>query len=59
MDNDFHQTHDIFALFKGLETKDMKKIPTIPSSLTNGHQTNGVVNGSDIHQDDADSQLKN
>ena len=46
VDNDFHRTHELFDLFKGLKVKDLDKpiheLKDLPIH-TNG--TNGVVNG--------------
>ena len=46
MDNDFHQTFDIFKIFESLEVKNMDE-PATAESLTNGHgpDVRHLVNG--------------
>lgn len=46
MDNDFHQTLDIFKLFEGLEVKNMDD-PASAETIMNGHQPDArpLVNG--------------
>jgi methylenetetrahydrofolate reductase (NADPH) len=46
--NDFHQTHELFSLFNGLQVGEMDKL--FDFSLSNGNaETNGVIGG--LHSD--------
>ena len=59
VDNDFHQTHEIFRLFDDLEVTDMAKIPTMLSSLTNGDHPAGATNGVAEFHTEVNSSLRN
>ena len=39
VDNDFHQSNDIFELFDGVAVKDMQKPVQAGQPTTNGHTT--------------------
>ena len=46
MDNDFHRTHDIFALFEGLEVPNMDTVATAEPFMNRHNGASGpFVNG--------------
>ncbi len=52
--NDFHSTHGIFDLLKGLRVENMEDPSAVTKPAINGHYpTNGVARMNGIHQVDA------
>ena len=46
MDNDFHRTHDIFALFEGLKVPDMDLSVTAETFINGGREdSTPLING--------------